>query len=118
MGFWGDLFKSKKRNNPKDYYKTEITEYYVRVSHPKRDTEEISWSEIEEIKLANTDEGPFAIDIWLLLIGNNKGCSIPHGSNGFEKVYDIVSKYEGFNFENVNKSMACSDNELFELWKK
>ncbi|AWH72968.1 hypothetical protein DCS32_01945 [Dokdonia sp. Dokd-P16] len=118
MGFWGDLFKSKKRNNPEDYYKTEITESYVRVTHPHRNTEEINWSEIEEIKLANTDDGPLAIDIWLVLIGNNKGCSIPHGSEGYEDVYDIISTYEGFNFENVIKSMSCTDNQLFELWKK
>ena len=54
----------------------------------------------------------------LVLIGNNKGCSIPQGSEGWEKVYDIVSKYDGFNFENVIESASCADNATFDLWKK
>lgn len=51
-------------------------------------------------------------------MGNGKGCSIPQGSKGRDKVYDIVSKYNGFNFENVIKSASCTDNQIFVLWKK
>jgi len=122
MGIWNKLFGSKSdnanRKQPEDYYETEITDAYVKVTHPKRKDEQIDWNEIEEIKLINTDEGPFLPDVWLMLMGNGKGCSIPQGSEGWTKVYDIVSKYEGFNFENVIKSAGCTDNETFDLWKK
>ena len=122
MGFWNKIFGSKNENTnrkqPEDYYETEITDVYVKVTHPKRKTEQIDWNEIEEIKLINTDEGPFLPDVWLILMGNGKGCSIPQGSDGWNKVYDIVSKYDGFNFENVIKSASCADNETFELWQK
>lgn len=122
MGFWNKIFGSKSENTnkkqPEDYYKTEITDVYVKVTHPKRKTEQIDWNEIEEIKLINTDDGPFLPDVWLILIGNGKGCSIPQGSDGWNKVYDIVSKYDGFNFENVIKSASCTDNETFEVWQK
>lgn len=122
MGFWNKIFGSKSENSnkkqPEDYYETEITDVYVKVTHPKRKTEQIDWNEIEEIKLINTDEGPFLPDVWLILMGNGKGCSIPQGSDGWNKVYDIVSKYDGFNFENVIKSVSCADNETFELWQK
>lgn len=122
MGIWNKIFGSKSgRSNikqPEDYYETEITDTYVKVTHPKRKEEQIEWNEIEEIKLVNTDEGSFLPDVWLLLIGNGKGCSIPQGSEGWNKVYDIVSKYDKFNFENVIKSASCSDNETFDLGKK
>ncbi len=122
MGFWNKIFGSKSENanrkQPEDYYETEITDVYVKVTHPKRKTEQIDWNEIEEIKLINTDEGPFLPDVWLILMGNGKGCSIPQGSDGWNKVYEIVSKYDGFNFENVIKSASCADNETFELWQK
>jgi hypothetical protein len=122
MGFWNKIFGSKSENSnkkqPEDYYETEITDVYVKVTHPKRKTEQIDWNEIEEIKLINTDDGPFLPDVWLILIGNGKGCSIPQGSDGWNKVYDIVSKYDGFNFENVIKSASCTDNETFEVWQK
>lgn len=122
MGLWNKIFDSKKedtnKKQPEDYYETEITDVYVKVTHPKRKTEQIDWNEIEEIKLINTNEGPFLPDVWLILMGNGKGCSIPQGSDGWDKVYDIVSKYDGFNFENVIKSASCTNNETFELWQK
>ena len=121
MGFWNRIFGSKNNSNrkqPEDYYETEITDSYVKVTHPKRDEEKIKWNEIEEIKMINTDEGPFLPDVWLVLIGKDKGCSIPQGSEGWDKVYDIVSKYDGFNFEKVIESASCTDNATFDLWKK
>lgn len=122
MGFWNRVFGSKsenaKRKQTEDFYETEITDVYVKVTHPKRKDEQINWNEIEEIKLINTDVGPFLPDVWLILMGNGKGCSIPQGSDGWNKVYDIVSKYDGFNFENVIKSASCADNETFKLWQK
>jgi len=83
MRFWNRLFGGKsdssKRRRPEDYYETEIMDTYVKVTHPKRKDERIDWNEIEEIKLINTDDGPFLSDVWLILIGNGKGCSIPQG---------------------------------------
>ena len=29
-----------------------------------------------------------------------------------------LPKYEGFNFENVIKSALCTDNQIFEVWRK
>ncbi|MEO8516018.1 MAG: hypothetical protein ABI426_04700 [Flavobacterium sp.] len=116
MNFFKKLFSPKMQ--PEDYYETIITDELIKVEHPKRKTEQILWKDIEEIKLINTDAGPFAPDIWLALLGVNSGCLIPHGSKGFNKVYDIVSKYENFDFENVTKSMTCTNNEDFKLWSK
>lgn len=109
---------NSNQKHPVDYYETEITDVYVKVTHPERKDEQIDWDEIEEIKLINTDEGPFLPDVWLVLMGNGKGCAIPQGSEGWDMVYDVVSTYEGFNFGNVIKSAVCSDNETFELWRR
>lgn len=122
MRFWKKIFGDNKKNENKkqieDYYQVELTEKTIIVTHPIRPTEQIDWNDIEEIKLANTDEGPFLTDVWLLLMGNGKRCSIPQGSEGWDKVYNIVSKYDEFNFENVIKSASCTGNQIFKLWKK
>ena len=115
MNIFKKLFEP--RLEPEDYYKTIITDKSIRVEHPKRETEEILWQDIIEIKLINTDAGPAAPDIWLALIGEDSGCLIPHGSKGFDDVYEIISKYENFDFENVTKSMTSTSNEQFSLWK-
>jgi hypothetical protein len=121
MNYFKKLFGTKEKERvqqPEDLYKVEITDVYIKVTHPKRTDEVIKWEDIEEIKLANTDEGPFLPDVWMILMGNGKGCSIPQGSKGWDDVYDIVSKYPRFNFENVIKSASCTDNQIFEIWKK
>lgn len=118
MGFFSKLFRKTASKNPEDDFIVTITDAFVRVEHPKRKTEEILWKNIKEIRFINTDTGPFAPDVWLALIGNDHGCLIPQGAKGYDKVYDIVSKYEGFNFENVIQSMSCTDNEQFLLWTK
>jgi len=33
-------------------------------------------------------------------------------------VYDIVSKYKGFNFENVIAAAVCTENQEFIVWRK
>lgn len=122
MGFWikifGDNVENKNKKQIEDYYQVELTEKSIIVTHPSRPTEQIDWNEIEEIKLANTDEGPLLPDVWLILMGHGKRCSIPQGSEGWGKVYNIVSKYEKFNFENVVKSGNCTGNQIFQLWTK
>lgn len=118
MGFFDKIFGKAKSGNPEDKFIVIITEEFVRVEHHERKTEEVQWSNIIEIKLINTDEGPWLPDIWLALMGTEDGCLIPMGAKGYDEVYDIVSKYEGFNFENVIKSMACTGNEEFLLWTK
>jgi hypothetical protein len=117
MGFFSNLFKKQKRN-PEDDFIVTITNELIKIEHPNRKTEQIYWKNIDIIKLINTDEGPWLPDIWLALLGKEEGCLIPQGAKGYDEVYEIVSKYEGFNFENVIKSMSCTDNEEFELWTR
>lgn len=118
INFLKNLFNIPKRKKPEDYYQTIITKEFVRVEHPKRKTEQVFWEDIEVIMLMNTDAGPATPDIWLTLLGKNSGCLIPHGSSGFDNVYDIISKYDNFDFENVINSIRCTENEEFLLWKR
>jgi hypothetical protein len=111
------LFRPQKKLQPEEYYKVTITESFVKVEHPSQPIQEILWNNIKEIRLINTDEGPWLPDIWLALIGDGKMCLIPHGSKGFDEVYEIVSKYKNFNFENFGNSMTSTNNEQFILWK-
>lgn len=118
MGILDMIFGKTNPKNPEDDFIVTITDAFVKVEHPHRKTEQIEWKDINEIKLLNTDAGPVAPDVWIALLGENSGCIIPQGCKGSDEVYNIVSKYENFNFENVIKSMSCTDNEEFHLWTK
>jgi hypothetical protein len=116
MSLLSKLFGKSK--NPEDYFKVTITDELVKVEHPKRKTEQVNWKDIVEIRMLNTSAGPALPDVWLVLMGGKNGCLIPQGAKGYKEVYDIVSKYEGFDFENVIKSMGCTEDKQFLLWKK
>ena len=117
MNFW-NLFKSNRDKQPEDYYLVTITDTLVKVEHPNRRMEQVFWNDIKVIKLVNNDQGPWTIDIILVLIGEHGGCVIPHGAKGFNEVYDRISTYEGFDFTNFGKSMTFTDNSEFVLWVK
>ena len=117
MGFFSKLF-GRNRRQPEDDFKITISNTSIKVEHPRRKTEEVRIAGIVEIKLINTDTGPAALDLWLALIGEGDGCLIPHGAEGFEEVFDIITAFEGFNLENFIAAMACTENAEFELWKK
>lgn len=118
MGISDNLFGKEPAKNPEDDFTIMITDELVRVEHPQRKTEQISWNDIKEIWLVNTDTGPASIDIWLALVGDGSGCLVPHGTDGYNKVYDIVSAYDGFDFEKVIESMSSTADERFVVWKK
>jgi len=124
FGFFKNLFNKagnlseSAKTLPEDYFNVIITEDYIQVEHPNKKTEKIYWKNINNIKLINTDEGPWLPDVWLAILDDVEGCIIPQGAKGCDEIYDIVSKYEGFDFENVIKSMQCTDNAEFELWSK
>ena len=118
MGIFAKIFNRIKTKHPEDDFKVTITDTLIKVEHPKRKTEQVYWENIEEIKFINTGQGPSLPDIWLALIGNKDGCLIPQGAKGFDEVYEIVSKYEGFKFENAIRAMAYGSNGEFQLWIK
>jgi hypothetical protein len=101
---------------PENYYIVTITDETVLVSFKDEQLGSVNWKELHTIMLINTDQGPWLPDIWLTLISDNSKCMIPHGSKGFDMVYDIVSKYESFNFDNELESMTCIANAEFLLW--
>jgi hypothetical protein len=118
MGIFDGILIKSEPHNPEDDFVVTITDTFVRVEHPQRKTEQVLWENIEQIKLFNTDQGPWLPDVWLGLMGKEDGCLIPHGAKGFDAVFDIVSKYEGFNLDNFIESMSCTDNAEFLLWTK
>lgn len=117
MGFLNKLFNGNKRQ-PEEYYIVSLSNDLIKVEHPENETQTIRWDDIDEIKLSNNDSGPWGIDIWMVLVGKNSHCQIPHGSKGFDEIYEIVSKYKNFNFNNLMESMSCTENKEFLLWSK
>lgn len=105
--------------NPEAQYNALMTEEGVACEHPRRPREFIRWDDIVEITIVTNSEGPFAADVWLLLIGKDGGCSISQGAPGFESLlFDRLGKWPGFDYEKVIAAMACTDDARFVCWRR
>ena len=77
---------------PEDQYIVTITEQGVTVEEPSGKLEQVLWKDIIQIRMVNTDAGPFEPDIWMVIIGlDATGVMIPHGNKNFEAVYDTTN---------------------------
>ncbi|WP_375580333.1 hypothetical protein ABWH96_04660 [Marivirga tractuosa] len=113
------LFKRlEPKKQPEDYYDIAVTQEYIKVEHPERKTGQINWNDIDEIVVVTTDEGPFLPDFWLVLLGKDNSCSLPQGAPKYDEVFEIISMYEGFNFDEYIKSVSSVEKARFELWKR
>lgn len=119
MNFINNFFKIFSKNQiSEDDYVITISNDNFSVEHLRNPKITIKWNELVDIKLINTDKGPFENDVWLVLNGRFNQCVIPNNCKGYEEIFNIVSKFDNFNFENVIKSMTSTGNEEFLLWRE
>jgi hypothetical protein len=111
------IFSIIKRR-PEDDYKIIINGDFVEANHPWWGSGKVRWDDLQQIILINTDKGPWLPDVWLKLVDSTSFCQIPQEVKEFEEIYEIVSRFDGFSFENFIESMACTDNATFLLWEK
>ncbi len=89
------------------------------VEYPGEEKRQIPWNAVRRIQLLTTDEGPWSEDVWWLfyLAGVDDPVVVPHGSQGNEKVFDVLEKhFSGANMEAVIKAMGSTSNATFDVW--
>ena len=82
--------------------------------------EQITWQDVEEIKIITTDEGPYQEDVFFALVGpNDKGCLIPHSAAVRTKLLEILqARFSGLDDNMVIKAMGSTTNNSFVVWKR
>lgn len=93
------------------------------IIHIKADGTEqrLAWSDIIEVGVLTTDEGPFVEDFYFMLMGpvEGKGISIPNGATDSGLLLAVADeRFPGFDFEAVVQASLCSENNRFVCWKK
>lgn len=94
-----------------------ITPEELACEHPLRKREAVPWSEIREIVLITTSDGPFIPDQWLIFVGNGTGCSIPTEAGGFDALWqEITDRFPGFDVSAVLD--ANPGNTKKTVWRR
>jgi hypothetical protein len=96
-----------------------IDEVGVRRDLGDGEIEDVAWKDLEEVQIVTTDEGPFAEDVFYLLVGpNGTGCCVPQGSSQSAALLRRLQELPDFDNDAVIRAMGCSENGRFVCWKK
>src|SRR6185295_15649609 len=80
--------------------------------------EAVEWKDLVEVQIVTTDEGPFVDDVFFLLVGaDGKGCCVPQGAPGSERLLERLQGLPGFDNDQVIRAMGCAENARFVCWK-
>jgi hypothetical protein len=80
--------------------------------------ETLLWSDLEEVAIITTDEGPFVDDVFWVLSGKASGCLAPSEAVGVGELIVRLQKLPGFKNEVVIEAMGSTTNAKFVCWTK
>lgn len=81
--------------------------------------EQILWSDIREIRIITTNEGPYREDVFFALVAaDGKGCLIPHdAAHRVKLLEELQSRFPDIDDAMVIKAMGSTSNASFVVWK-
>lgn len=114
------IFSFFCRSKPKARDSVTFTDDGVRRVRADGVEETIHWSELHEIGILTTDEGPWQEDVFFLLTASDgkSGCTVPQSSDGCDQLLARLQQLPGFDNEAVIKAMGSSSNAKFLCWKR
>ena len=81
--------------------------------------EAVAWTDLVEVEIVTTDEGPFVDDVFFLLVGaDGTGCCVPQGAPGSEPLLDRLQALPEFDNGKLIEAMGCAENARFVCWRK
>ena len=82
--------------------------------------EQIAWSDIVEIKIITTDQGPYSEDVFFVLVGeNDKGCLVPHDAAvRTQLLEELHRRFANLDDSAVIQAMGSTSNNSFRIWHK
>ena len=113
------MFEALKRMLRRPVPRILIDDLVVRRELGDGRIEEVAWTDLVEVEIVTTDEGPYVDDVFFLLVGRDgTGCCVPQGAPGSEPLLDRLQALPNFDNGQVIRAMSCAENARFVCWKK
>ena len=106
------------RRDPESRFVVRMTETEVVCERPDGKTERVAWSDLQSVEVITTDDGPFAPDVYWVLIGSSGGCAVPQGATGDRELLEKLQALPDFDNENFIRAMGSTDHARFPCWRK
>lgn len=109
------FLKRKPQRNPVVH----IDDHVVRREFGDGRIEEVAWEDLIEVQIVTTDDGPYAEDVFYLLVGaNDTGCVVAQGDPASGALLTRLQALPGFDNGKVIEAMGSAENARFVCWKK
>lgn len=78
----------------------------------------VRWDNLKAVFIDTTDTGPFAEDVFIVLLGKNEECVVPQGAGGTDALLRRLGELPGFDYEAGCRAMCCTENDRFVCWQR
>lgn len=95
-----------------------LDEQQVSVSHPERGTESLAWSDLREVEIVTTEDGPWGCDWYWVLHGAESGLAIPQGATGEMALLERLQRLPGFDNESVLRAGSRPECRRVRCWQR
>src|SRR5687768_3215666 len=96
----------------------EVTDSAITYHRPDGISRSVRWDDLQAVLLQTTDEGPFVMDVWWVLIDADGHCIIPQEVSGEAELLEQLQKLPGFDNEAVIAAMSSVENQQFVCWQR
>jgi hypothetical protein len=98
---------------------TRIDEHGVRRELDYGKVEAVSWDDLQEVGVLTTSDGPFAEDVFFVLIGRDgTWCVIPQGAPESTPLLERLQRLPGFDNEALIEAMTSTRDAKFVCWRR
>jgi hypothetical protein len=112
------IFRKRSRSRPLPSVVIAFDDEGARRLYRGETTHRVRWVDLERIAIRTTDDGPFAEDLfWVLLGSRGSGFVIPSALVSAELIMRL-QQFPGFDNEAMIRAMQSIDNAVFECWRR
>jgi hypothetical protein len=96
----------------------EVDDTQIVCHRPGGIIDRIPWSELQAVLVETNSLGPFATDVFWVLVGREKGYVIPSGVQGEDAMLARLQQLPGFDNAMLIEAMSCTEEQNFLCWKR
>jgi hypothetical protein len=78
----------------------------------------VEGNDLKKVAILTTDAGPFAPDIFWVLIDSKGGCVVPWGATGESQLLDRLQALNGFRSDVIVNATSLTSNHLLTCWER
>lgn len=118
---WFHFFRRRSSSPARNPFgSVQFDDTRVVFTRPDGSTDHVSWSDLMEVGVLTTDEGPLQEDVYYMLLSAKpgEGCAVPQGAEGTDQLLERLQSLPAFDHDSLIRAMGSTSNNRFVCWKK